>query len=112
MNSGDEARADAMLHELLAAPERGPDEAFVLRMERLALAEQRLQSARRTALRRFAVEIGALGSLAAAVLLIRPLAAADSGGAILASAPALGVLMLMFVWLCTATRAEFLPADH
>jgi hypothetical protein len=112
MNSADEARADVLLHDLLAAPERKPDEAFVLRIERLVLAERRLASARRAALRRFGVEMAALASLAAAFLLIRDLAASDSGRAIPSSAPAVGALMLLFVWLCVATRAEFLPARH
>lgn len=112
MNPGDEARADVMLQDLLAAPSREPDEAFVLRIERLALAEQRLQSARQAALRRFAGEMAALASLAAAFLLIRGLAASDSGGAMLSSAPAIGVLMLLFVWLCVDTRTEFLPAHR
>ncbi|HEY1606915.1 MAG TPA: hypothetical protein VGF77_15110 [Allosphingosinicella sp.] len=109
MNARDEARTDAILHELLAAPRRKPDEAFVLRIERLALAERLLRSARRAALRRFGVELAALASLAAAFLSIRRLAASDSGDAILSSAPAIGALMLLFVWLCVATRTEILP---
>jgi hypothetical protein len=112
MNSGDEARTDVMLQNLLAVPPREPDESFVLRIERLARAERQLQSARQAALRRFAGEMAALASLAAAFLLIRGLAASDSGGAMLSSAPAIGVLMLLFVWLCAETRAEFLPAHR
>jgi hypothetical protein len=108
MNSG-ESRADAILHELLAAPRRKPDEAFVLRIERLALAERRLRSARRAAFRRFGVELAALASVAAAFLSIGRPAASDSGGAVLSSAPAVAALMLLFVWLCVAARTEILP---
>ncbi|HEX5183535.1 MAG TPA: hypothetical protein VFW19_10330 [Allosphingosinicella sp.] len=112
MSPEDEMRADALLHELLAAPEREPDEVFTRRIERLVLAERSLRSARRRVLRQFVAELAALASLAVAVQLIRRLAPPDSEGAILSSPPAIGVLMLLLVWLCAATRTEFLPADH
>jgi hypothetical protein len=100
------ADTDAMLRNLLAAPERAPDEAFALRIERLVRAEQTLRAARRAAWRRFAIETIAVASLLAAYLLIRRLAGADSGGGIAPLGPATPGILLLLLWICVSIRPD------
>jgi hypothetical protein len=98
---------DALLHDLLSIAERPPDDAFVLRVQRLALVEQRLRATEQAALRRFLVEVASSVSVAAAFLLIRSMATVASGGATSSGSLAAG-LTLLWVWLCVDSE-EFLP---
>jgi len=100
--------SDALLYDLLSIAERSPDEAFVLRIQKLALAEQRLRAAGQAALRRFVIQVAGSASIAAAFLLIRMMAVTDSSGAALFSGSAAAGFTLLLVWLC-ADAEEFLP---
>jgi len=66
--------ADARLSALFAVPQGAPDEAFIDRIQRAVLIEERLASARRTAWRRFAVEAAASAAVAATFVLLGRLA--------------------------------------
>ena len=94
-----EADSDALLHDLLSIAERPPDEAFVVRVQKLAVAEQTLRAARRAALLHFAVEAAGLIAITVSFLLIRSTARVGSDGLIFSGSAAAG-LMLLLVWLC------------
>ena len=70
----DDDRTDARLAALLAVAEAEPDEAFVARVQRAVLAEQRMAAARSIAWRRFAVEALASAAVATAFVLLGRLA--------------------------------------
>src|SRR3954469_1720256 len=95
---------DAMLTALLATPERAPDEAFVLRIRRLAEAEQRLRVARRAAWSRFAAEMAAAASLIFAFLLVEHLAPADSPDLVAPVGAAAAGMMLLLLWVAVSFR--------
>ena len=104
--------SDAMLARLLAAHERGPDEAFARRVERLVLAEQRLRAARRAAWHRFGAEMAAAAALVLAFLLIGRLGRLDSQDIVPPFSPvAIGMLLLVF-WIFLSGRAESGAARH
>jgi hypothetical protein len=96
---------DRLLRSLLAAPERAPDEAFALRLQRLVMAEQRLRAARRVAWTRFAVEMLATAALIVAFLLLSRLGPlADSGALIPLFSPAAAGLLLLVLWVGVSVR--------
>lgn len=102
-----EPDTDALLHDLLSIAERSPDEAFVLRVQRLALAEQKLRVSRRAAIFDFAVQTAGLIAITAAFLLIRVTATVVSDGPMF-SGSAAASLMLLLIWLCV-DAGEFRP---
>jgi hypothetical protein len=95
----DEDRIDAGLSALLAEPEGAPDQAFVARIRRAVLAEQKMAAARRAVWRRFAVET--LGSVAAvgAFYLLWRMAPADIEVSSLTLAPFMAASFVLFLWL-------------
>jgi hypothetical protein len=96
---------DRLLRSLLATPERAPDEAFALRLQRLATAEQRLSAARRVAWTRFAAEMLATAALIIAFLLLSRLGPlADSGAIIPLFSPAAAGLLLLALWVGVSVR--------
>ena len=102
MNEDD--RIDTRLATLLAAPERAPDEAFVARMHRAVLVEQRIAASRRAAWRRFRYEAAASAAVAAAFVLIgrlAPLEVALGHGPL--SPAAIGALVLA-LWFAVELR--------
>jgi hypothetical protein len=104
---------DLRLRALLRAPERGPDEGFARRMERLVLAEERLGTARRAAWRRFAMEMTATAALILVfVVLARGGPAPDSGGIVPLFSPASAGLLLLALWVIVSCRpGSGAPAD-
>ena len=96
--------ADAMLTALLATPERAPDEAFALRIGRLAEVEQRLRIARRAAWSRFAAEMAAAASLLLAFLLVEHLAPAESADLVAPFGAAAAGMMLLLLWVGVSYR--------
>ncbi|MEA3001135.1 MAG: hypothetical protein QOK17_2968 [Sphingomonadales bacterium] len=96
---------DRLLRSLLATPDRAPDEAFVLRLQRLATAEQRLRAARQAAWTRFAAEMLATAALIVAFLLLSRLGPlADSGSIIPLFSPAAAGLLLLALWVGVSVR--------
>lgn len=96
---------DSRLRSLLRAPERGPDEDFARRMERLVIAEERLSAARRLAWRRFAMEMMATAALILVfVLLARAGPAPDSGRVVPPFSPAGAGLLLLALWVIVSCR--------
>jgi hypothetical protein len=97
--------ADRLLRSLLATPERAPDQAFALRVERVVTAEQRLRTARRIAWTRFAGEMLATAALIVAFLLLSRLGPlADSGAIIPLFSPAAAGLLLLALWVGVSVR--------
>jgi len=101
-----DAGTDALLQDLLSIAERPADEAFVLRLQRLALAEQKLRLSRRAALFHFAVETAGLIAITAAYLLVRGTATIGSDSAVFSGSAAASLILL--VWLCV-DAGEFRP---
>jgi hypothetical protein len=97
---------DRLLKSLLAAPERAPDDAFALRVQRLVLAEARMAAARRVAWTRFAVEMVATAALLVAFwLLSRPAPGASDSAALIAPfGPAAAGLLLLALWVGVSVR--------
>jgi glycerol uptake facilitator-like aquaporin len=96
---------DRTLRALLRSPERGPDEEFARRMERLVLAEERLGAARRLAWRRFGVEMIATAALILVfVLLARAAPEPDSGRFVPRFSPAAAGLLLLALWVVVSAR--------
>lgn len=95
---------DARIDALLAAPEAVPDEAFVARIERAVLAEQRWAAARRRAWGRFAVESLASGAVIAAFYLLWRLAPADLPLSEFPVAPAAAAILVLLLWFGVELR--------
>ncbi|MFL6863329.1 MAG: hypothetical protein ACJ8DZ_10040 [Allosphingosinicella sp.] len=104
---------DLLLKSLLAAPQRAPDDAFTLRVQRLVLAEERMRAARRVAWTRFGVETVATASLLAAFWLLSRVApgGADSAGFIPLSSPAAAGLLLLALWVGVSVRPSGAVSD-
>jgi hypothetical protein len=103
---------DAMLKALLAPPERDPDEAFALRVERAVRAEEKLRAARRAAWSRFGAEMAAAAALIAAFVLIERRAPADSLDMASSFGPAAAGLLLLALWVCVSIRPDFGARNH
>jgi hypothetical protein len=95
---------DERLAALFAAPDPAPDEAFVGRIERAVLAEQRMAAARRALWRRFAIETAGSIAVAAAFLLLGRLGpfVVDVGRGPFSPAVAAGLVLLL--WLAVEMR--------
>ena len=94
---------DERIAALFAAPERGPDEAFVARIERAVLAEQRMAGARRQLWRRFAIESVASGAIMAAFYLLwrmSPELTLEQ----MPIAPTAAAILVLFLWLGVELR--------
>ena len=88
---------DERIAAFFAVPERAPDEAFVARIERAMLAEQRMAAARSGLWRRFAVESVASGAIIAAFYLLwrlSPELTLDQ----MPMAPTAAAILLLFLW--------------
>lgn len=95
---------DDRIAALLAVPEREPDEAFVLRVERAVLADRRLAAQRAAAWRRFRGEAAAsLAVVVAFALLWRVAPEAPPVGAPMFGSAAAAVLIL-FLWFALSLR--------
>jgi hypothetical protein len=105
---------DRLLKALLAVPERAPDDAFALRMQRLVLAEESMRAARRAAWTRFAVEMTATASLLAAFWLLSRMAqgASDSADFIPLFSPAAAGLVLLALWVGVSVRPSGAVSDR
>ena len=98
---------DMALAAFLAAEDRAPDEAFVLRVSRQVEAEERLRAARRSAWRKFGMELAATGAVIAAFVLLSRLGAPGPKGAeIVPFSPAVIALILLGLWAVAALRPE------
>jgi hypothetical protein len=96
---------DLRLRDLLAPPERAPDEAFVSSVSRAILAEERLRAASRAAWRRFAVEAAAVAAaLTAFALLTRLTPAVESEGVVPLFSPAAAGILAVFLLLGAGIR--------
>ena len=96
---------DDRIAALFALPERAPDEAFVARIERAVLAEQRVAAARRTAWRRFAAECAASAAIVAVFDLLWRLRPAELPLAQLPAAPAAAAALLVLgLWFAIELR--------
>lgn len=99
------ADMDFRLKSLLAAPERGPDDAFAERVHRAVLAEQRMIEAARIAWTGFAAEMAAAASVICAFLLLARLAPLhDSGTFIPLFSPAAAGLLILALWVGVFAR--------
>jgi hypothetical protein len=97
-------RIDAYLRDLLGAPDPAPDEAFVARVERAVIAEQKMAAARRTSWQRFAVETcGSLAVIGAFFVLGR-MAPGDMEIGRLSVAPMMAAGSLLVLWLGLGIR--------
>lgn len=95
---------DDRIAALLAVPEREPDEAFVLRVERALLADRRLAAQRSAAWRRFRGEAAAsLAVVAAFALLWRGAPDALPVGAPMFS-PAAAAVLILFLWFALGLK--------
>jgi hypothetical protein len=106
------ADTDFLLKSLLAAPQRAPDEAFALRMERLVLVEKRLAAARRVAWTRFATEMVATAALIVAFLLLGRLTAPGADSTIPLYSPAAAGLLLLALWVVVSVRPGASLSGH
>lgn len=96
---------DLRLAELLGAPERAADEAFVARVRRTIMIERRLAEARRRAWRRFAGETAAALAAVATWWLLARVTPSDSEALVpLVSPAAAGLVMLSLLLLVSCAR--------
>jgi hypothetical protein len=96
--------SDLLLKSLLAAPDRTPDEAFALRIERLVLIEERIRAARRVAWTRFGAEMLATASLLVAYFLLTRLTPVSPDSVIPLYSPAAAGLLLLALWVGVSVR--------
>lgn len=101
MNDGN---TDERLSALFAAPEPAPDEAFIGRVERAVLAEQRMATARRALWRRFAVEAAGSIAVAAAFLLLGRLGPFEAGVGGGPFGPGVAAGLVLLLWLAVEMR--------
>jgi hypothetical protein len=95
---------DERIAALFAAPLPQADEAFVLRVERALIAEQRMEAVRRSAWKRFAVEAAGSGAVVAAFILLGRLAPAASGAGVDLVSPAMAAVLLLACWFAVEMR--------
>jgi hypothetical protein len=95
---------DEKIAALFYAPERAPDEAFVARVERAVLAEQRMGAARAAAWRRFGVECAASAAIISAFYLLWRLAPAELPLNQLPVGPAAAAILVMGLWFAVELR--------
>ncbi|HEX8579210.1 MAG TPA: hypothetical protein VF655_06400 [Allosphingosinicella sp.] len=96
---------DPVLANLLTAPEREPDERFVLQVRHAMIADQALAAARASAWRKFGVEMAATGAVVLAFLLLnRGGSAFPEGAAIPFYHPAMVGFLLLALWGVVAMR--------
>jgi hypothetical protein len=101
----DDRDMDEKLGALLRGTPRGPDEAFVSRMQRIVEAEQRMEAQRRAAWRRFAAEALASAAIALAFILVARLDGAVGDEVDLtALSPAMAAALLIGLWLAVGFR--------
>ncbi|HEX9953958.1 MAG TPA: hypothetical protein VGB48_01935 [Allosphingosinicella sp.] len=101
----DDHETDLRLASLLAAPEREPDERFVLQVRQAIIADQALAAARKSAWRKFGVEMVATGAVVVAFLLLnRGAVALPKDVAIPFYHPAMIGFLLLALWGLVATR--------
>jgi hypothetical protein len=93
---------DDRIAALFEAPGRGPDDRFVLRIERALLAERRIEKARRGAWMRFGIEIAASGAVVAAFVLLGRLA--PGLPAVGPVGPAAAAVLLLACWFAVGLR--------
>jgi Na+-transporting NADH:ubiquinone oxidoreductase subunit NqrB len=98
-------QTDALLASLLAAPERAPDERFVLQVRQAMIADRALVAARKSAWRKFGVEMAATGAVVLAFLLLnRSGSALPDDAAIPLYNPAMIGFLLLALWALVAMR--------
>ena len=103
MKDDDEA-LEARLAVLLRGQERAPDEAFVARIARAVLADERMAAQRRAAWRRLGSEVAAATAVAAAFLLVGRLAPPVGEVDLTAfGAPTAAAMVLLF-WMAVGMR--------
>ncbi|HEY7809625.1 MAG TPA: hypothetical protein VIA98_04515 [Allosphingosinicella sp.] len=96
---------DLVLANLLAPPQREPDERFVLQVRHAMIADQALAAARKSAWRNFGVEMVATGAVVLAFLLLnRGAPALPKGAAIPLYNPAMIGFLLLALWGLVAMR--------
>lgn len=88
---------------LFAAPERAPDEAFVARVGRALLAEQRMAAARRALWRRFGIEAVASAAVIAAFYWLWRLSPALTLDQ-MPIAPSAAAILVLFLWFAAELR--------
>jgi hypothetical protein len=94
---------DEKIAALFAAPDRAPDEAFVARVARAVLAEQRMAGARKALWRRFAIESVASAAVIAAFTMLwrlSPELVLDE----MPIAPSAAAILLLFLWFGVELR--------
>lgn len=94
---------DERIAALFAAPERAPDEAFVARLERAVLAEQRMAAVRKALWRRFGIESVASAAMIAAFYMLwrlSPELALDQ----MPVAPSAAAILVLFLWFGVELR--------
>ena len=94
---------DTRLAALLGEPDLQPDERFVMRVERVILADQRLRAARRSAWQRFWREMAASGAVVIAFALLWSVGPAVSIESV-SIAPALAAVTLLALWFLVVLR--------
>ena len=95
---------DDRIAALLAAPEREPDEAFVLRVERAVLAERRLAAQRAAAWRRFRGEAAASLAVVVAFALLWHGAPDELPAGAQLFSPGTAAVLILFLWFALGLR--------
>jgi hypothetical protein len=95
---------DEKIAALFAESERAPDEAFVARVERAVLAEQRMGAARAATWRRFAVECASSAAIISAFYLLWRLAPAELPLDQLPVGPAAAAILTLGLWFAIELR--------
>ena len=95
---------DAKLAELLASPASPPDEAFVARVNRAVIAEERIIASQAAIWRRFAAEALGSAAIVTAFYLLWRVAPGDIGVDQLSLAPVAAAGMVLLLWLGTAFK--------
>jgi hypothetical protein len=95
---------ETRLRALLRGAERGPDEAFVGRVERAVAAERRMEAQRSAAWRRFAAEAAASIAVVIAFALLGRARPAPEELELLASSPLGAAGLLLILWMVVAFR--------
>ena len=90
---------DANLAALFATPPTTPDEAFVSRVDRAVMAEEKMIAAQAAMWRRFAVELAGGLAVLAAFYLLWKIAPAGMSPDLVSNAPALAAGMVLLLWL-------------
>jgi|CXWL01.1.fsa_nt_gi hypothetical protein len=93
---------DDQIARLFATTENDIDEAFVLRVTRAVLAEQRRAADWAAARKRIAAETSATGAAVAAFYLLARLAPVPSDGVIDLVSPAIAGALILACWFATA----------